>query len=104
MQNADIVRMANQIAAYFEAYPRAEALAGITGHIKNFWSPRMRKQLDELVGDGGEGLSPLVVTAVAPKGKEPAAPAHKEAMPAREAGPPKEQAKAKNGGKAKAKA
>jgi formate dehydrogenase subunit delta len=65
-----MIRMANQIAAYFEAYPRAQALAGIAKHIKNFWDPRMRKQLDEYVERGGEGLSPLVLDALTPtKGK-----------------------------------
>ncbi|KAB2939353.1 MAG: formate dehydrogenase subunit delta [Hyphomicrobium sp.] len=69
MENRDIVRMANQIAAYFEAYPRTEALDGIANHIRNFWSPRMRKQLNEHIENGGEGLSPLVTAAVAPKAK-----------------------------------
>jgi formate dehydrogenase subunit delta len=69
MENRDIARMANQIAAYFEAYPRAEALDGIAKHIKMFWDPRMRKQLDAYLAEGGEGLSPLVISAMAPKGK-----------------------------------
>lgn len=64
-----MIRMANQIAAYFEAYPHAEAVSGIAGHIKNFWDPRMRKQLDEYIAGGAEGLSPLVTAAIAPKAK-----------------------------------
>ncbi len=64
-----MIRMANQIAAYFEAYPRNEALEGIAKHIKSFWDPRMRKQLGEYIDGGGEGLSPLVVTAITPKAK-----------------------------------
>lgn len=111
MQNGDMVRMANQIAAYFEAYPRAEALAGISNHIKNFWNPRMRKQLDEFIGEGAEGLSPLVVSAIMPKGKEP--PAAKAAAVSTDAALPKETqpkaaaakepGKSKNGSKAKGK-
>lgn len=66
MQNRDMIRMANQIAAFFEAYPRSEALEGIARHIKNFWDPRMRKQLDTYIAQGAEGLSPLVVAALAP--------------------------------------
>lgn len=58
-----MIRMANQIAAYFEAYPRTEALAGIAKHVKLFWNPRMRQQLDAYVANGGEGLSPLVISA-----------------------------------------
>ena len=60
-----MIRMANQISAYFEAYPRAEALAGIAKHIRLFWDPRMRRHLDEYVAAGGEDLSPLVIAAVA---------------------------------------
>jgi formate dehydrogenase subunit delta len=67
MENRDIVRMTNQIAAYFEAYPRAEALDGIAKHIKLFWDPRMRKQLDAYLAEGGEGLSPLVISAMTGK-------------------------------------
>jgi len=64
-----MIRMANQIAAFFEAYPRAEALEGVASHVKKFWDPRMRKQLDEYIAGGGEGLSPLVISALAPKAK-----------------------------------
>jgi formate dehydrogenase subunit delta len=72
MENRDMIRMANQIAAYFEAYPRTEALSGIANHIKNFWAPHMRKQLAEYIDNGAEGLSPLVTAAVAPKPKSKA--------------------------------
>jgi len=64
-----MIRMANQIAAYFEAYPRAEALTGIANHIEKFWEPRMRRQLDEYIAGGGENLSPLVIAAIAPEPK-----------------------------------
>jgi len=64
-----MIRMANQIAAYFEAYPRTEALSGISNHITSFWAPRMRKQLVEYIGAGAEGLSPLVTAAIAPPAK-----------------------------------
>jgi formate dehydrogenase subunit delta len=69
MENRDMIRMANQIAAYFEAYPRTEALTGIANHIRNSWTPRMRTQLTEYIEGGAEGLSPLVTAAVAPKAK-----------------------------------
>jgi formate dehydrogenase subunit delta len=44
--DANLIRMANQIGTFFESMPdRAEALAGIAKHLKNFWDPRMRKAL-----------------------------------------------------------
>jgi len=67
MENRDMIRMANQIAAYFEAYPRTEALTGIANHIRNSWTPRMRKQIAEYIEGGAEGLSPLVTAALAAK-------------------------------------
>lgn len=63
MENRDMIRMANQIAAFFEAYPRAEAIDGVAKHIKSFWDPRMRKKLDAHIAAGGEQLSPLVLAA-----------------------------------------
>lgn len=69
MNNEDIVRMVNQIAAYFAAYPRNEAIDGIAGHIRNAWTPRMRQQLADYIEAGAENLSPLAVAALAPKAK-----------------------------------
>lgn len=55
-----MVHMANQIALYFAAYPRAEAVAGVADHLRKFWAPAMRRQLLAFNAQGGEGLHPLV--------------------------------------------
>lgn len=55
--------MANQIASFFKHKPHDEAVAGIANHINDFWEPRMRLQLFDIVKAGGEGLNPLVVEA-----------------------------------------
>lgn len=64
MQSADLVRMANQITAYYSTYPKAEAIDGIWKHIHLFWDPRMRNDLKAYMDKGGEGLSPLFIEAV----------------------------------------
>ena len=64
MNAEDLVRMANQIADYYQAYPEAEALDGIAAHIRNFWDPRMRESLAAHVSAGGAGLKPLVLAAL----------------------------------------
>ncbi|WP_114392770.1 formate dehydrogenase subunit delta [Oleisolibacter albus] len=64
MQSGELVRMANQIASYFGAYPEAEAVPEIASHIRSFWDPRMRSALLAHVETGGEGLDPLVLKAV----------------------------------------
>lgn len=60
MEQAKMVHMANQIALYFAAYPRAEAVAGVADHLRKFWAPPMRRQLLAFNAQGGEGLHQLV--------------------------------------------
>jgi formate dehydrogenase subunit delta len=64
MNSGHMVHMANQIAQFFSAYPREEAVAGVAGHLKKFWERRMRQQMDEYVAAGGDGLNSLVIDAV----------------------------------------
>ena len=59
-----LIRMANQIATYFSAYPHDEAVTGVRDHLKQFWEPRMLKAIKEHVAEGGEGLHALVPEAV----------------------------------------
>jgi formate dehydrogenase subunit delta len=67
-----MIRMANQIAAFFESKPHDEGLAGVVEHLNSFWEPRMRRQLLDHIAAGGAGLKPLVLEA-APKIREPKA-------------------------------
>jgi formate dehydrogenase subunit delta len=60
-----LVRMANQIAAFFHSKPREEGIAGVAEHINKFWEPRMRRQLFEVLDSGGEEFNELVVAASA---------------------------------------
>ncbi|CAM9619276.1 unnamed protein product, partial [Phaeothamnion confervicola] len=55
----DIVRMANQIGDFFQAYPNDVAVKETATHIRNFWDPRMRRQLFEHLTAGGQGLSAI---------------------------------------------
>lgn len=63
MDDEKMVRQANQIAQYFNVYPEDRAKEGVRGHIRKFWEPRMRTQLINYAGAGGEGLHPLVLWA-----------------------------------------
>lgn len=67
-----LIIMANQIARFMESKPHAEGVAGLSSHINDFWEPRMRRQLFEIVDAGGKGLRPLVLEA-APLIRRPAA-------------------------------
>ncbi|WP_028312927.1 formate dehydrogenase subunit delta [Derxia gummosa] len=66
MDNSKLVRMANQIGAFFAAMPdRAEALQGIAQHIHRFWEPRMRRDLfAHIDATNGDGLDEIVTVAL----------------------------------------
>ncbi len=65
MDGPKLVRMANQIADFFAAEPvHADAVAGVAGHLRKFWDPRMRRQILEVLDAGGDGMRPLVREAL----------------------------------------
>jgi len=45
MRHDDLVRMINQIAEFFDAYPPDEAVAGVQQHVRKFWDPSMRADI-----------------------------------------------------------
>ena len=63
METRDMVRMANQIASFFAAYPHDQAVKDTAYHINSFWEPRMRSLLLRHIEGGGEGLDQLVKDA-----------------------------------------
>jgi formate dehydrogenase subunit delta len=61
-----LVKMANEIASFFEAEPdRAVALEGVAGHLRRFWDPRMRREILRWVDEHhGEGLKDTARAAI----------------------------------------
>lgn len=59
-----MVHKANQIALFFSSYPHDEAVVGVANHLRQFWEPRMRRQIVSYVAEGGAGLSELASEAV----------------------------------------
>lgn len=64
MQAEKLVRMANQIAAFFKAQG-SDAPAEVADHLAKFWDPRMRRAILAHVDQGGAGLDPVARQAVA---------------------------------------
>lgn len=65
MEIHHLARMANEIGRFFEQMPdRAEATNAIAAHIRNFWEPRMRRQIIEYAREGGPELSHIVREAI----------------------------------------
>jgi formate dehydrogenase subunit delta len=69
--HAKLIYMANQIAKFMESKPHDEGVSLLAAHINDFWEPRMRRHLFEVLDAGGTGLRPLVLDA-APTIKRPA--------------------------------
>lgn len=67
MDTQKLVKMANEIASFFESDPDPQAVSeGIAGHIRRFWDPRMRRALLAHVDQSaGEGCKPTVLAAIA---------------------------------------
>lgn len=63
MSPETMIRMANQIAAFFKTQPKIDQAQGVADHIADFWEPRMKAQLVKFVADGGAGLDELVIEA-----------------------------------------
>lgn len=60
-----LVHMANQVASFFGSYPEAEAIESTANHLKSFWDPRMRRQIEaHLAEKAGAGLSHIALEAV----------------------------------------
>lgn len=65
MSSEHLVKMANDIEAFFRSDPdREAAIAGIENHIRRFWEPRMRKQIVAHLQAGGAGMGELVKLAI----------------------------------------
>ena len=65
MSTPHLVRMANQIEAFFRSgSDRDVAIAGIETHLRRFWDPRMRKEVVAHYDRGGQDLGELAKAAV----------------------------------------
>ncbi|KAA0970629.1 formate dehydrogenase subunit delta [Aureimonas fodinaquatilis] len=56
-----LVRMANQIARFFESQRHEAGVPGVADHIAAFWSPQMRRDINAYIDAGGEELRPLAL-------------------------------------------
>ena len=76
MNQDTLIRMANQIGAFFEAMPdREQAVKDIASHLRRTWEPRMRRQLLACLGDPQQAkLKPVVRDAVRALAQSDAAP------------------------------
>ena len=65
MQTQDMLRMANQIASFFNGSGPDVAVRDAAEHINKFWDPRMRATLIAHLEKGGEGLDPTILKTAA---------------------------------------
>ena len=65
MEIRDMVRMANQIAAFFNGAGHEQAVKDSAEHINKFWEPRMRRALIAYLDQGGKDLDQTIRDAAA---------------------------------------
>jgi formate dehydrogenase subunit delta len=68
-----LIKMANEISAYFAAEPNAEQAAkDVAGHLRRYWEPRMRRQIIAYCEERqGAGLTELALHGVRLLAAEP---------------------------------
>ncbi|WP_347989222.1 formate dehydrogenase subunit delta [Methylomonas sp. AM2-LC] len=65
MDNSNLVKMANNIGAFFRSEPdRDMAIKGVEQHIRNFWEPRMHRQIIEYSQTHDNELMDIVAEAI----------------------------------------
>jgi len=65
MSEENLVKMANDIAAFFAGEPNhEEAVGGVVNHIDKFWTRRMREKLYERLHSGENGFDALTLEAL----------------------------------------
>jgi len=64
VNDASLVRMANQIAANCGHLPPEEGAQAIASHLKAFWAPVMRDDLVAHADHAPDDLDPLVLAAL----------------------------------------
>jgi formate dehydrogenase subunit delta len=62
-----LIKMANEIGAYFASEPDADQAAkDVAGHLRRYWEPRMRRQMVTYYEErDGAGLTDLALRGVA---------------------------------------
>lgn len=63
MSPDNLLRMANQIATFYESQPEAVQVTGVAQHINDFWDPRMRGQLAVMLASDPTPFHALVRAA-----------------------------------------
>ncbi len=59
MEPERLIHMTNQIATFFGTWPETQAIEATADHLRQFWDPRMRKELLRLLDTRGKDLSPI---------------------------------------------
>ena len=64
MNPQNLIRMANNIARNFAAYPPEIATKRVRTHLSSFWDSRMLHDLHDYIERGGSDVHPMVKAAL----------------------------------------
>jgi len=59
------IRLINKVVVHFGYLPSEQAAGEVAKHVKNFWDPRMRRRLFDLVDAGAGDFEPVALAAAA---------------------------------------
>ncbi len=59
-----LIRMANQIATFFQSQPGTDQADRVAAHLKDFWGPEMRTALKDHAAKDESALDDLVKRAL----------------------------------------
>lgn len=64
MTSDKMVRMANQIATFFNTQPGSDQAERVAAHLRDFWEPGMRQRLKDYISATSDtGLDDVVLQA-----------------------------------------
>ena len=64
MRIETLTRMARQITANNRALPPDQAAVRVAGHLRTFWTPGMRRELEAYAAFSPDDCDPVVVAAL----------------------------------------
>ena len=64
MSHDKLIRMANQIATFFQSQPGSDQAERVAAHLQDFWGPEMRAELKQIAAQDDSGMQDLVKRAL----------------------------------------
>ncbi|MGI9126014.1 MAG: formate dehydrogenase subunit delta [Mycobacterium sp.] len=64
MKIQTLTRMGREIARNYAALPHDQAVSGIAGHLRSFWTPAMIAEIEAFAATDPGAVDPLLLEAI----------------------------------------